>query len=103
MLAYVLNGDVPGALDGIEGMIRNLHPDLGMDPPGGFQLSRIRPADPRARETLHRRKHDTVPFVIHHLFMAGDPNAPMLPEPPADSAGAGSKKRRSTPERKSRK
>jgi hypothetical protein len=93
MLAFVLNGDVAGAIAGVEDNIRTLHVLLGMDAPGSFQTSRLRPTDATARETNHRRSSNPDPFVIHHLFVAGDPNAPMLPDPPADSTdGAGKKK-----------
>jgi hypothetical protein len=80
MLAFVLNGDVPGALIGVEENIRAFCRDLGMDPPVAFQLSSTRPTDTRVRETRHRRGFTQEPFVIHHLFMEGDPAAPMLPE-----------------------
>ena len=102
MLAYVLNGDVPSAMTGIEGNIRDRHRDLGMDPPGTFQPSGVRPTDPWARETRHRRTNIPDSFVIHHLFMAGDPNAPMLPEPPPDSASSGRRKKRTPTRRKAR-
>jgi hypothetical protein len=96
MLAFVLNGDISGAIAGVEDNIRTLHRDLRMNHPGGFLASTVRPADARLRETRHQRGHDSDPFALHHLFMAGDPNAPMLPEPPPDSASPAGKKKRST-------
>lgn len=81
MLAFVLDGDVPSAIAGVEGIICMNHHDLGMNSPGLFQPSGVRPTDARARETRHRRVTNTEPFVIHHLFMAGDPNAPLRPAP----------------------
>jgi hypothetical protein len=93
MLAYVLNGDVTGAMAGIEGNIRAMHQDLGMDSPGAFDPSSVRPTDERARETRHRRAANPAPFLIHHLFVAVDPNAPMLPEPSASAKESGKKKR----------
>jgi hypothetical protein len=85
MLAFVLDGDVTGAIAGVEVNIQNLHGELGMDAPGVFLASTVRPADTRLRETRHRRASHPDPFVIHHLFMAGDPNAPLRPEPSPDT------------------
>lgn len=85
MLAFVLDGDVPAARSGVEVCIRGLHRELGMDAPGAFSPSSIRPDDPRASETRHNRPARTGQFLIHHLFMKGDPDAPMLPESPAKS------------------
>jgi hypothetical protein len=96
MLAFVLNGDIPAAIAGIEDNVKALHQGLGMDAPGEFQTSRIRQADPRVRETHHRRRHSSDTFVIHHLFMAGDPHADMLPEPAETTAGPGRNPRQKT-------
>ncbi|MBA3316432.1 MAG: hypothetical protein H0T47_24505 [Planctomycetaceae bacterium] len=85
MLAFVLNGDVTEAIAGVETNIRALYQDLGMAAPAAFQASSIQPADARQRETHHRRLRNPAPFVIHHVFVAGDPNAPALPEPSAAS------------------
>lgn len=85
MLAFVLNGDVTGAINGVEVNIRTLFVDLQMDAPGVFLASRVRPNDARVRETQHRRASHDESFVIHHLFMAGDPNAPLRPIPPANT------------------
>lgn len=81
MLAFVLNGDVEGAIAGIEDNMRNSHKFLGMNPPGSFLTSSLLPNDPRLRETRHRRFQNYDPIVIHHMFMAGDPNSEMIPEP----------------------
>lgn len=80
MLAYVLNNDVAGAITGVEGNIRTLHQSLGMDSPGAFQASSLRPTDTLARETLHRRNANLEPLLIHHLFVACDSNAPLRTE-----------------------
>ncbi len=82
MLAFVLNGDVAGAIAGVEGNVRANLRDLGMDAPGGFQASIGRPGDDRVRETKHRRNGQVLPFAIQHLFMAGDPNAPLRSNTP---------------------
>jgi hypothetical protein len=79
MLAFVLDGDVVGAISGVEVNIRNLSHDLGMDNSGAFSESTARPTDARIRETRHRRDQHADLFVIHHLFMAGDPNTPLRP------------------------
>ena len=84
MLAFVLNGDVPGAIAGVEENIRQMYGDLGMPAPGEFLTSTVRPTDPRIRETQHTRSKRTDSFRIHHLFMAGDPNAPLRPDPPVE-------------------
>lgn len=82
MLGFVLDGEVPTAIVGVEDYIRRRHAELGMPAPGAFLASTIRPTDPRIRETRHVRNTHPDPFLIHHLFMAGDPNAPLRPDPP---------------------
>ena len=84
MLAFVLNADTSSAIAGVESNICTLHAELGMDPPGAFAASSIMPSDTRIRETSHRRSVSSERFVIHHLFMAGDPNAPMRSGTPPD-------------------
>jgi hypothetical protein len=81
MLAYVLDGDVRAAIANVEGNVRTRLHELGMDAPGGFLASEILPYDDRARETRHRRDHQLGSFVIHHLFMAGGPNTPLIAAP----------------------
>lgn len=78
MLAFVLDGNVQVAIAGVENNLQMHHRDLGLEPPGRFQPSKIRPDDDRLRETEHRRRiTDQEPFLIQHFFMAGDPNAPL--------------------------
>jgi hypothetical protein len=81
MLAFVLDGNLTSAITGVEANITTHHTDLGMGIPGQFQPSASRPADARIRETTHRRGADPAPFTIHHVFMAGDPAAPLRPPP----------------------
>jgi hypothetical protein len=101
MIAFVLDGEIAGAITGIEGNIRAQHQELGMEPPGVFASSTLRPNDTRVRETRHLRANHADPFVIHHLFMAGDPNAPMLPEPLKSAGESAPKKgRKSTPRKR---
>ncbi|HEX4613896.1 MAG TPA: hypothetical protein VH092_37290 [Urbifossiella sp.] len=97
MLAFVLDGDVAGAMTGVEGNIRANCSDLGMAAPGGFRASAARPADGRVRETEHRRGTDPDPFMIQHLFMAGDPATPLRPPPPPPAVKPKKKKARGTP------
>lgn len=101
MLAFVLDGNVVGAIAGVEKNIKALLIDLGMDAPGAFLTSTVRANDARVRETRHRRAGQADPFVIHHLFMAGDPNTPLLPKAPADSVSATDRSKRQTRRRKS--
>jgi len=98
MLAFVLNGDTPAALSGVEANIRRMHGDLAMIAPASFLASSVRPTDSRVRETLHARAAQAHPFVIHHLFMAGDPNAPLRPAPPPEPKKTA--QRKSTTKRK---
>lgn len=92
MLAFVLDGNTAGAVVGVEGNIRANLRDLGMVAPGGFQASTGQPGDGRVRETCHRRSGQVVPFVIQHMFMAGDPNAPLRPVTPVSSSKIAKKK-----------
>jgi hypothetical protein len=70
MIGYVLDGKVSDAMTNIEANIRQRHEELCMTPPGAFQPSAVLTSDSRARETHHKRAHDTSHFRIHHLFMA---------------------------------
>jgi hypothetical protein len=82
MLAFVLDADLPAAIAGVQANIQAAQAELGMPASADFSPSSIRPADAWIKETNHRRVHNPEPFTIHHLFVAGDPNVPMLPEPP---------------------
>ncbi|MFH1747236.1 MAG: hypothetical protein ABIG44_09365 [Planctomycetota bacterium] len=75
MLGYVLDSKVQAAINSIATIVQRQCTLLGMDPPGKLQLSSKVPlswivADRvDARETHHRRKHDSAFFLIHHLFV----------------------------------
>jgi hypothetical protein len=69
MIGYVLDGKISVAISNIEANIRKRHKELCMTPPGAFQASDVTD-DGRARETRHKRAHETGLFRIHHLFMA---------------------------------
>ena len=96
MLAFVLDGDVAGAIVGVETNIRNLTSDLGMDDSAAFLASTFRPTDARIRETRHRRDQHADPFIIHHLFMAGDPTTPLRHNPAPTGAKTPKRKNKST-------
>lgn len=69
MIAYVLDGNVDRAMTNIENNMRRQCSALGMTPPGSFLPSTSLKGDARARETHHRRAHETQLFRIHHLFV----------------------------------
>jgi hypothetical protein len=79
MIGYVLNGDIAGAMAGVEGNISNCYRELRMAAPGRFRSSAARQNDDRVWETEHCRGADLGLLVIHHLFMAGDPRAALRP------------------------
>jgi hypothetical protein len=70
MIGYVLDGKVSDAMANVEVNIRQRQAELCMTPPGAFQPSAVLTTDSRARETHHKRSHETSLFRIHHLFMA---------------------------------
>lgn len=71
MIGYVLDRKIPDAMTNVEANIRERHEELCMTPPGAFKPSAVLTGDARARETHHKRTHETSLFRIHHLFMAG--------------------------------
>ncbi len=85
MLGYVLDGDVPRAMRNVLSNIRAHHLVLGMDPPGDWGESPIRPGDAHARETGHRRAHTDQRFLLHHQFVAGRSVGAGVTASPVDS------------------
>jgi len=75
MLGYVLDGRTDRAIKNVEANIRARFQQLRMDPPGRLPPSTVM-EHPLVKETLHRRSHETTPFHIHHLFMAGQVKMP---------------------------
>jgi len=69
MLAYVLDGDTDRAIQNVANNIRKRRAELRMAKNSSFIASTIRPDDPRAKETRHRRAHENTLFRIHHLFL----------------------------------
>ena len=59
----------PEAMTNIENNVQKKHSALGMAAPEFFLPSTSLKGDPRARETHHRRAHETQLFRIHHLFV----------------------------------
>ena len=103
MLAYVLDGDVRAAMANVESNMQARVSELGMDAPGTFLGSGILPNDERVRETRHRRLKSTEPFIIHHLFMPGDPNAVIEFSATAAASSSGSERPAKTRRRRRRK
>jgi hypothetical protein len=93
MLAFVLDGNVPTAIANVEGNMKSRLSELGMDAPGTFLISGILPNDERVRETRHRRLNTTESFVIHHLFMRGDPNEAIPATAIVDAPSSGTEER----------
>lgn len=71
MLGYVLDADVDGAMANVEANVRRHCVDLCMDAPGRLLPSSMLMGETKARESIHRRAHESVQFMIHHLFMSG--------------------------------
>lgn len=71
MLGYVLDGQINRAIRNVEINIQTHARELGMTLPGRFLPSSVRPNDSFAKETHHRRSHETAVCHIHHLFMSG--------------------------------
>ncbi len=71
MVAYVLDGDCPRAIAGIEGNLALNSSALRMATEPVFATSSLLPYDDRVKETLHNRTPVTEQFKIHHLFLAG--------------------------------
>jgi hypothetical protein len=69
MLGYVLDGQVDRAISNVERNIQAHARELGIAIPSRFLPSSVRPNDSCAKETHHRRSHETTVFRIHHLFM----------------------------------
>jgi hypothetical protein len=71
MLGYVLDGDIPRAMQNVLDNIRARYARLGMDPPGEWAESPFRPGDAHAKESGHRRAHTAVIFRLQHQFVSG--------------------------------
>ena len=70
MLGYVLDGNVDRAMRNVGNTIRRHYEHLRMEPPGEMYPSTVRSDDTHTKETHHNRQNDSVPFRLHHLFVA---------------------------------
>lgn len=77
MLGYVLDGRVNAAIANVVVNVQTQCDPLCMDPPGTMHPSSILTEEASARETVHRRAHESSEFRIHHLFMGAA--APCVP------------------------
>jgi hypothetical protein len=73
MLAYVLDGDVAGAIANVESNVKSQHVSLRMDSPGILHPSSVLTCKSIARESLHSRTDESSQFRIHHMFMDAKP------------------------------
>lgn len=98
MVGFVLNGDTATTISKVDNYIAQKRRELGITASGGLDESTLCPDETRIRESQHKRgkSHN---FLLHHVFLAGDPNAPLRPETPPGGAPAKGK----TTKRKSRK
>jgi hypothetical protein len=71
MLGYVLDGQIARAIQNVEANVTAKAKELGMESPARLLPSSILQGNDTARETRHRRAHETGTFRIHHLFVAG--------------------------------
>lgn len=72
MLGYVLDGNVDGARENVQANIQQHYSALCMEKPGALEPSAALPDRPGARETTHKRAHESHLFRIHHLFVAAE-------------------------------
>jgi hypothetical protein len=94
MLGYVLDGDVTRAMKNVLKNIQDNSSLLGMAYPGTWTDSAHRPADPHAKESVHRHAGEGSSLYIQHLFVsaAAKPGAstvagPSRPTPKRRRAG----------------
>lgn len=73
MVGYVLDSDVSRAMGNVENNIRKHRAKLRIVGPDTFLPSDYLKGIQSARESHHQRAHESTPFRIHHLFMAGTP------------------------------
>jgi len=99
MVGFVLNGDTATAISKVDDYIAQKRRELGMAASGSLVESTLCPDEARIRETQHERgkSHN---FLLHHVFLAGNSNAPLRPEPPPVAKSPAKKK---TTKRKPRK
>jgi hypothetical protein len=99
MLGFVLNADLDQAIANVSQYVASKPQEIGMAATGVLTQSTACPGESRIRETWHARGPNQSGFLLHHVFLAGDPKAPLRPDPPPDPK-AGKSKRKATPRRK---
>ena len=75
MLGYVLDGDIDNAIDNVENNIRKHRVKLRILGSDTFLPSAYLDGIQISRESHHQRANESVPFHIHHMFMAGIPTS----------------------------
>ncbi len=80
MVGFVLNGDTATAISKVNHYITQKVQVLGMTASESLAESTLCPDDARIRQTQHERVN-LHKFLLHHIFLAGDPNAPLRQEP----------------------
>ena len=68
MVGYVLDGDIPSAINNIQRNVKRNCVILKMDKPGLLHPSSIMAHISTAKETFHQRNGEMQPFRVHHLF-----------------------------------
>ena len=71
MVGYVLDGDVNTAVGNVENNILRQRVKLRILGSDAFLPSAYLNGIQSARESHHQRAHESAPFRIHHMFMAG--------------------------------
>ena len=71
MVGYVLDGDVNTAVGNVENNILRQRVKLRILGSDAFLPSAYLNGVQSARESHHQRAHESAPFRIHHMFMAG--------------------------------
>lgn len=79
MVGFVLNGDTLTAISKVDDYLAK-RPELGMTASSSLAKSTVCPDEARMRESRHERGKSNN-FMLHHVFLAGDPNAPLRSEP----------------------
>ena len=68
MLAYVLDGNLAGAMESVSNVIHRRRHELQMQLPGGMRSSTVRPGVDSIKETHHNRALGRRAICIHHIF-----------------------------------
>lgn len=77
MVGFVLNGDTNEAIAKVGEFIGQKKQELGISSNDNLRQSSVCADDQRIRETHHSRGDEQRGFLLHHVFLAGDPSAPL--------------------------